>query len=78
MPEAVVATAVRTSIGRAGRGSLTRWRPDDLAALTSSAAVRALDPAGVDDVMPGCGLPGGGSGKTMGGGQDMALVLDRI
>ena len=31
MPEAVIVSAVRTPIGRAGKGSLVDVRPDDLA-----------------------------------------------
>ena len=33
MPDAVVVAAGRSPIGRAGKGSLVGWRPDDLGAL---------------------------------------------
>jgi acetyl-CoA C-acetyltransferase len=69
MPEAVIVSAARSPIGRANKGSLTEFRPDDLAALIVRAAldkVPALDPHTVDDLYLGCGLPGGESGNNMG------------
>ncbi len=69
MPEAVIVAATRTPIGRAGRGSLTECRPDDLAAFavrSALAKVPALDPSAIDDLYLGCGLPGGESGFNMG------------
>ena len=33
MPEAVIVSAARTPIGRANKGSLKDFRPDDLSAL---------------------------------------------
>jgi acetyl-CoA C-acetyltransferase len=68
MPEAVIVSAARSPIGRAGKGSLKDERPDDLAATIIRAAldkVPAVDPAAVDDVYLGCGLPGGESGFNM-------------
>ena len=69
MPEAVIVSAVRSPIGRAGKGSLVSIRPDDLAAQLVRAAlakVPELDPSTIDDLMLGCGLPGGESGYNMG------------
>lgn len=69
MPEAVIVSAARSPIGRANKGSLKDFRPDDLAALIVKAAldkVPALDPNTVDDLYLGCGLPGGESGNNMG------------
>ena len=69
MPEAVIVSAARSAIGRANKGSLKEVRPDDLAATIVKAAldkVPALDPATVDDLYLGCGLPGGESGNNMG------------
>ncbi|MBB3663743.1 acetyl-CoA C-acetyltransferase [Prauserella sediminis] len=69
MPEAVIVSAARSPIGRAGKGSLVDKRPDDLAAEMVRAAldkVPQLDPAEIDDLMLGCGLPGGESGFNMG------------
>ncbi len=69
MPEPVIVATARSPIGRAFKGSLVDVRPDDLAAEIVRAAlakVPALDPADVDDVMLGCGLPGGEQGFNMG------------
>jgi acetyl-CoA C-acetyltransferase len=69
MPEAVIVSAARSPIGRAGKGSLKDMRPDDLAVQmvqSALAKVPALDPADIDDLMLGCGLPGGESGFNMG------------
>ncbi|WP_156754763.1 acetyl-CoA C-acetyltransferase [Actinokineospora pegani] len=69
MPEAVIVSAARSPIGRAGKGSLVGVRPDDLAAQMVKAAlakVPELDPREIDDLMLGCGLPGGEQGFNMG------------
>ena len=69
MPEAVIVSAARSAIGRANKGSLKDFRPDDLTATIVKAAldkVPALDPHTVDDLYLGCGLPGGESGNNMG------------
>jgi acetyl-CoA C-acetyltransferase len=68
MPEAVIVAAARSPIGRAHKGSLTTIRPDDLTAQMVRAAlaqVPQLDPADIDDLMLGCGLPGGEQGFNM-------------
>jgi acetyl-CoA C-acetyltransferase len=60
LSDAVIASAVRTPIGRARKGALVEARPDDLAAFAIKAAVEQvpeLDPADVVDVMVGCGFP---------------------
>jgi acetyl-CoA C-acetyltransferase len=65
MPEPVIVATARSPIGRAFKGSLIDLRPDDLAATIVQAAlakVPALDPAEIDDLMLGCGLPGGEQG----------------
>ena len=65
MPEAVIVSTARSPIGRAGKGSLVSMRPDDLAAQMVRAAldkVPALDPHDIDDLMLGCGQPGGEAG----------------
>jgi acetyl-CoA C-acetyltransferase len=69
MPEAVIVATARTPIGRAFKGSLVDMRPDDLAAGIVQAAlakVPELDPTTIDDLMLGCGLPGGEQGYNMG------------
>ena len=68
MPEAVIVSAVRSPIGRAGKGSLKDIRPDDLAAQMVAAAlakIPELDPTEIDDLMMGCGQPGGQSGYNI-------------
>ena len=68
MPEAVIVAAKRTPIGRAGRGSFVGMRPDDLASLIVREALDAvpeLPVDRVDDLILGCGLPGGEQGMNM-------------
>jgi acetyl-CoA C-acetyltransferase len=68
MPDAVLVAAARSPIGRAVKGSLKDLRPDDLAAAMVSAVlakVPELDPHEIDDLMLGCGLPGGEQGFNM-------------
>ena len=68
MPEAVIVSAARSPIGRAGKGSLKDVRPDDLVAAmirTAMDKIPALDPHTVDDLYLGCGLPGGEGGFNM-------------
>ncbi|HEU5161406.1 MAG TPA: acetyl-CoA C-acetyltransferase [Streptosporangiaceae bacterium] len=68
MPEAVVVATARSPIGRAFKGSLTQARPDDMVVQMVRAAlekVPELDPKGIDDLLLGCGLPGGEQGYNM-------------
>src|SRR6187402_3146268 len=56
----IIASAVRTPVGRGVKGSLKDTRPDDLAALAMNAAVRkvpGLKLSDVDDVVLGCAMP---------------------
>jgi len=60
MREAVLVSAVRTPVGKSGRGTLATTRPDDLAATAIKGAlarVPALDPKEIDDVILGCAMP---------------------
>ncbi len=60
MREAVIVSAVRTAVGKAGRGTLRETRPDDMAAEAIKGAlarVPAVEPAMVDDVVLGCAMP---------------------
>ena len=69
MPEAVIVSTARSPIGRAFKGSLKDIRPDDLVTQMIRAAldkVPGLDPAEIDDLVLGCGLPGGQQGFNMG------------
>ncbi len=81
MPEAVIVSAARSPIGRANKGSLKDFRPDDLSALIIKAAlekVPELDPTTINDLMLGCGLPGGESGNNMGRVVSTLLGYDEI
>jgi acetyl-CoA C-acetyltransferase len=81
MPEAVIVSAARSPIGRANKGSLKDFRPDDLSATIIRAAldkVPELDPNDIDDLMLGCGLPGGESGNNMGRVVATLLGYDQV
>ncbi len=81
MPEAVIVSTARSPIGRAYKGSLKDLRPDDLAATMVQAAldkIPQLDPHDVDDLMLGCGLPGGEQGFNMGRIVAVLLGLDDV
>ena len=68
MPDAVIVSTARSPIGRAAKGSLVDVRPDDLAATIVTAVlekVPALDPNQVEDLIMGCGQPGGESGYNI-------------
>jgi acetyl-CoA C-acetyltransferase len=69
VPEAVIVSTARSPIGRAFKGKLVDLRPDDLAATIVQAAldkVPNLDPHDIDDLLMGCGLPGGEQGYNLG------------
>ena len=69
MPEAVIVAAGRSPIGRAMKGSLINVRPDDLAATIVEKVlekVPQLDRAEIEDLICGCGLPGGEQGFNLG------------
>ncbi len=81
MPEAVIVSGARSPIGRAGKGALKDFRPDDLTAQMVRAAlakVPGLDPHTVDDTLLGCGLPGGESGFNMAKVVNVLCDLDRV
>ncbi|CAM3843677.1 acetyl-CoA C-acetyltransferase [Isoptericola cucumis] len=68
MTEAYIVATARSPIGRAYKGALATARADDLAVQMVQAAVGrvpGLDPARIDDLMLGCGLPGGRQGMNM-------------
>jgi acetyl-CoA C-acetyltransferase len=69
MPEAVIVAAGRSPIGRAMKGSLVNVRPDDLGAHIVGKVleqVPQLDPNDIEDLICGCGLPGGEQGFNLG------------
>src|ERR687896_1714169 len=81
MPDAVIVPPPRSPIGRAFKGSLKDLRPDDLTAMIVRAAldkVPQLDPADIDDLMLGCGLPGGEQGFNMGRVVAILLGMDQL
>jgi acetyl-CoA acyltransferase len=60
MNEVIIASAVRTPVGKAPRGTLRTTRPDDLAAVAISGAlarIPQLDTSEIDDVILGCAMP---------------------
>ena len=67
MRDAVIVSAVRTAVGKAGKGTLRATRPDDLAADAggSLARVKGLDPKDIEDVILGCAMPEGEQGMNV-------------
>lgn len=62
MPEAVIVDSVRTPIGRAFKGSLAQVRPDETGAFIVDQLLERnpdVDPALVEEVITGCGMPQG-------------------
>jgi acetyl-CoA C-acetyltransferase len=69
MTEAVIVALGRSPIGRARKGSLVDVRPDDLASHVVTKVlekVRELDRSAIEDLICGCGLPGGEQGHNIG------------
>jgi acetyl-CoA C-acetyltransferase len=69
MTEAVIVALGRSPIGRARKGSLVDVRPDDLAAHVVNKVlekVPELDRSAIEDLICGCGLPGGEQGHNIG------------
>jgi acetyl-CoA C-acetyltransferase len=69
MPEAVIVDAVRTPIGRAFKGSLAPLRPDEMGAFIVDQLLErnpGVDPASVEEVVAGVGLPQGKQAFNMG------------
>jgi acetyl-CoA acyltransferase len=68
MKEAIIASSVRTAVGKAYKGTLHSTRPDDLAAVAINAAIQRvprLDPKEIEDVVLGCAMPEGEQGMNM-------------
>ena len=68
MPEAVIVSAARTPIGRAFRGAFNQTPGATMGGHVVKHAIEraAIDPAEVDDVVMGCGLPEGATGNNIG------------
>ena len=60
MREVIIASSVRTPVGRAFKGTLRATRPDELAAIAMRGAlerVPQVDPKEIEDVILGCAMP---------------------
>ncbi|WP_397474523.1 acetyl-CoA C-acyltransferase [Pusillimonas sp.] len=65
LQQAYIVAATRSPIGKAPRGTLAHYRPDDLLAQVLQgllAQAPGLDPAAVEDVIVGCAIPEGPQG----------------
>ncbi|MBP1325997.1 acetyl-CoA C-acetyltransferase [Leucobacter exalbidus] len=81
MVEAVIVSAARSPIGRAGKGSLKDMRADELATQMVRAAldqVPGLDPSEVEDLMMGCAQPAGEQGYNIARTTAVRLGLDSV
>jgi acetyl-CoA C-acetyltransferase len=79
MSEAVIVDAIRTPIGRAGKGSLKDVRADDLAAVPLKALVDRnpeVDFSQTNDVMMGCGFQQGEQGYNIGRNAALLAGID--
>ncbi len=68
MQDAVIVTAIRTAVGRAKKGTLKDFRPDEMLATVISEAVKRtpnLKPEEIDDVIIGCAFPEGEQGLNI-------------
>jgi acetyl-CoA C-acetyltransferase len=78
MTDAVIVAYGRSAVGRARKGSLVDVRPDDLAAHVVTKVlekVPELEPSQIEDLICGCGLPGGEQGHNIG---RVVSILARI
>src|SRR5215472_1167463 len=60
MRDVIIASSVRTPVGRAFKGTLRATRPDELGAVAIKGAlerVPQLDPEEIEDVILGCAMP---------------------
>src|SRR6266436_5239568 len=68
MREAIIASSVRTPVGKAFKGTLRATRPDDLAAVAMQEAIRrvpGLDPNEIEDIILGCAMPEAEAGMNV-------------
>ena len=68
MRDVIIASAVRTPVGRAFKGTLRATRPDEMAAIAIKGAlerVPQLDPKEIEDVILGCAMPEGEQGMNV-------------
>ena len=68
MREAVIVSSVRTAVGKALKGTLRQFRPDDMGAaaiVEALARVPGVKPEMVEDVILGCAMPEGEQGMNV-------------
>ena len=79
MPEAVIVDAIRTPIGRAGKGSLKAVRADDLAATPLRALIERnpqVNFAETNDLMMGAASSAGEQGYNVGRNAALLAGID--
>jgi acetyl-CoA C-acetyltransferase len=76
MSEVVIVAGARSAIGRAQKGKLTGWRPDDLAAHVVAAAVARAGGVEIEDVILGCAQPAGEAGYNVARAAALLAGLD--
>jgi acetyl-CoA acyltransferase len=67
--DAYIVSSVRTPVGKAEKGTLANYRPEDLGAEAVKGAmdrVDGLEPDMIDDVLMGCAFPEGPQGMNVG------------
>jgi acetyl-CoA C-acetyltransferase len=78
---AVIVAAARSPMGKAYKGAFAEMRPEDLGVQVVRAAlaqVPQLDPMEIDDIMLGCGQPGGEHGSNISRVIAVLLGLDLV
>jgi acetyl-CoA acyltransferase len=68
MRSVIIASAVRTPVGRAFKGTLRATRPDEMAAVAIKGALERIpqvDPREIEDVILGCAMPEGEQGMNV-------------
>jgi acetyl-CoA acyltransferase len=68
MRSAYIVTALRTAVGKAKKGTLKDFRPDEMLSTVISELVKKtpnLNPAEIDDVIIGCAFPEGEQGLNI-------------
>jgi acetyl-CoA C-acetyltransferase len=81
MAEAVIVATARSPIGRAGKGSMTTIRPDDLSAQIIRALMAKVPQVKADDVedlLMGCGQPAGEQGFNIARVAALLAGLDNV
>jgi acetyl-CoA C-acetyltransferase len=79
MPEAVIVDTIRTPIGRAFKGSLASLRPEEMGAFVVDRLLERnpeVDPALVEDVFCGVGMPQGLQAFNM--GRIISLLSEKL